>query len=125
MKRKIRNEHLVELVFSLTAMVLAIVNLFLLNNCLRALVWSLIIVAFGLNIIGLLKRCEALFDENTILLYEISELQYSYKQMGRYIDNFEHADLFDIELRIINELNDIEIRKKHYAESLGIKEKDL
>ena len=124
MKKKIRTKHIVAMIFSLTAMGVAITNLFWPNDYLRSLVWVLLIVSIGLNIIGLLDRCEELIDENLLLAYEISELIYSYKQMGKYVESLEHDDLFDIDLRIENELNDIEVRKKWFAESHGLKVKN-
>lgn len=42
--------------------------------------------------------------------------------MGRYIEGFHVPELYDLDARIENEFNDIKIRKKNYAEQLGIKE---
>ena len=117
------NKHHVALVFSVTALAVACVNLFLLNNYLRALTWSLLLISIVLNIWGLFRRCDELSDENILLLYEISELQYSYKQMGKYVESLGHDDLYDIDLGIKNELNDIEVRKKWFAENHGFKVK--
>ena len=41
--------------------------------------------------------------------------------MGRYIDHMNLPELDDIDIRIKNELRDIEIKKEDYAERLGIK----
>lgn len=41
---------------------------------------------------------------------EIIELKYSYRGMGRYIDGLDIKQLKDIELRIENELRDIECK---------------
>lgn len=41
--------------------------------------------------------------------------------MGRYIEHMNLPELDDINTRISNELNDIEIKRELYAEKLGIK----
>ena len=41
--------------------------------------------------------------------------------MGKYIEHMNLPELEDIDTRISNELNDIEIKKEDYAERLGIK----
>ena len=41
--------------------------------------------------------------------------------MGRYIDHMNLPKLDDIDIRISNELNYIEIKKEDYAKRLGIK----
>lgn len=53
---------------------------------------------------------------------EVLDLEWSYREMGRYIDRLKVPELNDLDLRIENELNDIKIRKKNFAEQLGIKE---
>ncbi len=53
--------------------------------------------------------------------YEIEELKYSYRQMGKYVSSFNIPELADIELRIANELLDIEVKKKWFAERYGNK----
>ena len=114
------------LILSGGCLMMSILNLIFFNSeFLRGCIGSVIFLVMACDFLWMMILNEKEFKNNLIKDYEIAELKFSYKEMGRYIDNFEHADLFDIELRIINELNDIEIRKKHYAESLGIKERDL
>jgi hypothetical protein len=48
--------------------------------------------------------------------YEIIELRYSYRRMGTYIDSFNIEQLEDIELRIENELRDIECKVNYRKE---------
>ena len=72
---------------------------------------------------GLFLEHNDMFKKSLVKDYEINELKYSYIQMGKYVDEFEFRELSDIELRIENELRDIEIKKKDYAEMLGIIEK--
>ena len=55
-------------------------------------------------------------SERDIKDYEIQELRYSYRQMGKYIKRLDIPELEDIEVRIENELQDIEIKKKWFAE---------
>ena len=40
----------------------------------------------------------------------------------RYINNFKIPELYDLDLRIENEIQDVKVRKEHFAEDLGIKE---
>lgn len=53
---------------------------------------------------------------------EVLDLIWSYRDMGKYIEQFHVPELHDLDARIEIELNDIKIRKKNYAEHLGIKE---
>lgn len=53
-------------------------------------------------------------EKQRIKDYEIEELKYSYRQMGKYVKSFDIPELADIEIRIENELRDIEVRKKWF-----------
>lgn len=53
-------------------------------------------------------------EKQRIKDYEIEELKYSYRQMGKYVKRFDIPELADIETRIENELRDIEVRKKWF-----------
>ncbi len=48
--------------------------------------------------------------ENHFKDYEITELKYSYRRMGIYIDWLDIEELKDIRLRIENELRDIDCK---------------
>lgn len=50
--------------------------------------------------------------------YEIEELKYSYRQMGKYVKSLNIPELADIEYRIENELRDIEVKKKWFSERM-------
>lgn len=65
-----------------------------------------------------LEENTKLRKENYLKDYEIIELRYSYRGMGRYIDRLDIKQLKDIELRIGNELRDIQIKKEHFKEKL-------
>jgi len=54
--------------------------------------------------------------------YEIDNLKWSYRGMGTYIQKYNLPEFDDLQIRIKNELNDIDIRKSHYAKNLGLKE---
>lgn len=62
------------------------------------------------------KRIKAKKDKEKqrIKDYEIEELKYSYRLMGKYVKSFDIPELADIETRIENELRDIEVRKKWF-----------
>lgn len=55
-------------------------------------------------------------EKQRIKDYEIEELKYSYRQMGKYVKSFDIPELADIETRIENELRDIEVRKNWFFE---------
>ena len=52
----------------------------------------------------------SLRKENHFKDYEITELKYSYRRMGIYIDWLDIEELKDIRLRIENELRDIDCK---------------
>lgn len=56
---------------------------------------------------------------------EAADLEWSYREMGKYIKKFNLQELYDLDLRIDNEMQDISVRKKNLAKQLGINEKDL
>lgn len=62
------------------------------------------------------KRIKAKKDKEKqrIKDYEIEELKYSYRLMGKYVKSFDIPELADIETRIENELRDIEVRKNWF-----------
>lgn len=109
---------------SVVCIVVSVLNLIFLNSdFLRGTILSVIFVVMGCLYFGLFLEHNDMFKKSLVKDYEINELKYSYIQMGKYVDEFEFRELSDIELRIENELRDIEIKKKDYAEMLGIIEK--
>lgn len=113
------------MICSVVGLILAILNLIFFNSeLLRVIVWMLIFMVMVLDNLLLLKWHLRKQNENLLLNYENINLRYSYIQMGEYIKRLNIAELDDIELRIENELRDIEIKKKWQAEKLGIKIKE-
>ena len=53
---------------------------------------------------------------------ESLDLLWSYREMGRYIDNLNISELHDLDIRIENEIRDVKVRKEALAERLGVKE---
>lgn len=124
MKNKIHWISKLAVTLSIVCLVISVLILiFWQSDFLRGAIWALIFVVMACNYFWLFFTHNDLFKESLLKDYEISELRYSYMQMGKYVDEFEFRELSDIEFRIENELRDIEIKKKDYAEMLGIKEK--
>lgn len=106
----------IAVVISYIATIAALTNLFLQNESVRAVIWSAVVIVFALDIWGFIETNAKLMKEKQVLAYEINQLQWSYKEMGRYISRMDIPELADIETRIDNELRDIEIRKGYYSE---------
>ena len=124
MKNKIHWISKLALTLSVVCIVVSVLNLiFWHSDFLRDTIWALIFVVMACNYFWLFLTHNDLFKKSLVKDYEINELKYSYMQMGKFVNEFEFMELPDIELRIANELRDIEIKKKDYAEMLGIKEK--
>ena len=45
--------------------------------------------------------------------------------MAAYIQEFDVPEFKDLDNRLENEFNDIEIKKQHYAELIGMKKEDI
>lgn len=125
MKKRVKR-HLINyfaMICSGLSFIIAILNLIFFNSeFLRGVVWFLVFIVMALDFLVLLKWNTREQNENILLGYENIILKGSYIQMGVYIDRMNIPELSDIKLRIDNELNDVEIKKKWFAESLGIKE---
>ena len=85
------------------------------------MIWATCIIVLALTILSDVEDIQRLQMENILKAYEIDCLRWSYRDMGRYIDHMNLPELEDIDTRISNELNDIEIKKEDYANRLGIK----
>lgn len=127
MKKRIKR-HLMSymaMICSVVSFIIAILNLIFFNSdLLRGVVWSLVFLVMALDFLVLLKWHTREQNENILLSYENIILKDSYIQMGKYIKRLNIPELDDIELRIKNELRDIEIKKQWQAEKLGIKTKE-
>lgn len=104
-----------------TAIIIIIANLNYGNvNCV-AVGFASAAVGYILISIGKIKEEYKHRKEKCLLDYEISELIYSYRQMGRYIKDKDIPELEDIQVKIENELSDIEIRVKNREEWINKK----
>lgn len=111
----------IALVLSLIAAICAVINLFLGDENLRIIIWALVICVWAIDYLVICEDVNKYEKENILLGYEVDLLRWSYRSMGKYIDYMNLPELEDIDTRISNELNDIEIKKEDYAERLGLK----
>ncbi len=105
-----------------TAMVMFILKIFLGKAFLGYLGWIFFVVALILKTLWAGKIANKSLNKNILDEYEIYQLRYSYNEMAKYVKNFGFHELSDIDLRIENELRDIEVKKEWFAKSHGIKE---
>lgn len=105
-----------------TALAMFILKIFLGKAFLGHLGWIFFVVALIFKTFWACKIAEKSLNKIILDEYEIDQLRYSYNEMGKYVKEFEFYELSDIDLRIENELRDIEVRKKWFAKSHGIKE---
>lgn len=108
----------IALSLSIAAAIAAVVGMFALKPEMRIICWACIIVVWVLDYLVIFEDTVKLRKENYLKDYEILQLKYSYRQMGIYIDSLDIEQLKDIDLRIGNELRDIEIKKEHFKEKL-------
>lgn len=111
----------IALVLLLIAAICAVINLFLGDENLRIIIWALVICVWAIDYLVICEDVNKYEKENILLGYEVDLLRWSYRSMGKYIDYMNLPELEDIDTRISNELNDIEIKKEDYAERLGLK----
>jgi hypothetical protein len=119
--KNIKLKTKIGLTISILAFFIAIANVFINNEIVRIIIWVMCVCVFALTILSDIEDIQRMQKENILKAYEIDCLRWSYRGMGRYIDHMNLPELEDIDTRISNELNDIEIKKEDYAEKLGIK----
>lgn len=119
--KKIKLKTKIGLTISILAFFIAIANLFICNDIVKVTIWIMCVCVFALTICSNLEDINRLQKENILKAYEIDCLRWSYRGMGKYIEHMNLPELEDIDTRISNELNDIEIKKEDYAQRLGIK----
>jgi hypothetical protein len=119
--KNIKLKTKIGLTISILAFFIAIANVFINNEIVRIIIWVMCVCVFALTILSDIEDIQRLQKENILKAYEIDCLRWSYRGMGRYIDHMNLPELEDIDTRISNELNDIEIKKEDYANRLGIK----
>lgn len=100
------------------AMVLIPVSLIYNNENISIIGLDIAAVGYVLISFSKVEETHKQRTEEVILNYTISELIYSYREMGKYIMNQDIPELRDIEGRIENELSDIAIKVKHKEEWL-------
>ena len=119
--KNIKLKTKIGLTISILSFFIAIANIFIGNEIVRLMIWTMCIIVFALSGLSSVEDIERLQRENILKNYEISCLRWSYRGMGKYIEHMNLPELDDINTRISNELNDIEIKKEDYAQKLGIK----
>lgn len=119
--RKMNIKSKVALILSGIALIVATINIFAPNEIRRTTVWVVVILVWVLDYMIIFQQYEKICKKLEVAQYEIENIKWSYRGMGRYIDHMNLPELDDIDIRIKNELRDIEIKKEDYAERLGIK----
>lgn len=119
--KNIKLKNKIGITISVISFFVAIANLFICNDIVRLIIWTMCVFVFVLTILSDIEDIQRLQKENILKAYEIDCLRWSYRGMGRYIDHMNLPELEGIDTRISNELNDIEIKKEDYAKRLGIK----
>lgn len=119
--KNIKLKTKIGLIISRLAFFIAIANLFIDNEIVREIIFLMCIICFVFTMSADLEDINRLQKENILKAYEIDLLRWSYRSLGKYIEYQNLPELEDINIRISNELNDIEIKKEDYAERLGIK----
>lgn len=79
------------------------------------------IMVWVINYMTVIEENIKLGKEQYVKDYEIDSLKWSYREMGRYINRLQIDELSDIDLRIENELKDIEVKKQNFKEMFDIK----
>jgi hypothetical protein len=119
--KNIKLKTKIGLTISILALFIAIANVFIDNEIVRIIIWVMCVCVFALTILSDIEDIQRLQKENILKAYEIDCLRWSYRGMGKYIEHMNFPELEDINIRISNELNDIEIKKDNYTKKLGIK----
>lgn len=108
------------IIFSTTAFILAIANIWL--NIPRDFIYLICLASITCHWAHATKRWLKYSNLYLLKQNEVLDLLWSYREMGRYINRFKIPELNDIDLRIENEIKDVKVRKERFAENLGIKE---
>lgn len=119
--KNIKLKTKIGLTMLILAFFMAIADLFINGEIVRMIIWSMCSCGLALANLSSSDDIDRLQRECILKAYEIDCLRWSYRGMGRYIDHMNLPELEDIDTRISNELNDIEIKKEDYAKRLGIK----
>jgi hypothetical protein len=119
--KNIKLKTKIGLTISILSFFMAIANIFINSDIVKVTIWVMCTCVFMLALYSSYEDIDRLQRENILKDYEIDCLRWSYRGMGKYIEHMNLPELEDINIRISNELNDIEIKKDNYTEKLGIK----
>jgi hypothetical protein len=119
--KNIKLKTKIGLTISILSFFMAIANIFINSDIVKVTIWVMCTCVFMLALYSSYEDIDRLQRENILKDYEIDCLRWSYRGMGKYIEHMNLPELEDINIRISNELNDIEIKKEDYAKRLGIK----
>ena len=114
----------IAIIATFIAFVAIIIGTFILHDEMRVVTWGCIVIIWDINYWIITEINYKIKKENLVKEYEIDTLKYSYRLMGKYLQNEHHPYkspeelLSDIDIRIENELRDIDIKTKNYAKSL-------
>lgn len=106
----------IAVLLSVVALIAAVVGMFVLKTEMKIIYWACLVVVWAINYLVVFEDTVKLRKENYLKDYEIIELRYSYRRMGTYIDSLDIEQLKDIDLRIKNELRDIECKVNYRKE---------
>lgn len=119
--KNIKLKNKIGITISVIAFFMAIANIFINSDIVKVTIWAMCACVFMLALYSSYEDIDRLQRRNILKAYEIDCLRWSYRGMGKYIEHMNLPELEDINTRISNELNDIEIKKEDYAKRLGIK----
>lgn len=94
------------------AAIVAVIGIYYQKDNLKDVVFDLMLLAFFIKTENQAHNQNELQKELELVKFENTLLRWSYQDMGQYIDKMNIPELSDINLRIDNELRDIEIKKK-------------
>lgn len=108
-------------ILSVIAVILAILNI-VGKDIPRDIIYVLCLLGLTCNWAHVLRQYSKYSNLYLLAKQESLDLLWSYREMGRYIDNLNIPELHDLDLRIENEIRDVKVRKEALAERLGVKE---
>ena len=85
--KNIKLKTKIGLTISILALFIAIANMFIGNEIVRIIVWTMCVFVFALTICSDIEDINRLQKENILKAYEIDCLRWSYRGMGRYINH--------------------------------------
>ncbi len=106
----------IAVLLSVVALIAAVVGMFVLKTEMKIICWACLVAVWAINYLVIFEDTVKLRKENYLKDYEIIELRHSYRRMGTYIDSLDIEQLKDIDLRIKNELRDIECKVNYRKE---------